>query len=230
MVGVRAEEMLAVAAHELQGPLTAVHGYAQLILRIAEEEAVSERIVRATEMILIQATRGSRLVGGLLDASRAENLRPQLRKQRLNLVELLVRVVSEQQRGAERHELRLEAPGRSLHAEVDGDLIEQALTNLIGNAIKYSPDGGEVLIQLVRAGAGRAAISITDSGIGIVPEEQELVFGRFYRGYNPSVRSVGGLGLGLYLCRKIASEHNGELTLHSAPHQGSTFTLVLPLR
>jgi signal transduction histidine kinase len=230
MSGDSAAEVLAMAAHELRGPLTAVHGYAQLILRIADEESASQRIVRAAEMILMQAARGSRLIGGLLEAGRTESLRPQLRRRRVNLVELLVRVVAEQQRVSEHHVLRLEAPGRSLHAEVDGDLIEQALLNLIGNAIKYSPDGGEVLVQLVRAGAGRAAISVTDNGIGIAPEEQALVFERFYRSQNSAARAAGGMGLGLYLCRRIAAEHNGDLTLWSAPHQGSTFTLALPLR
>jgi signal transduction histidine kinase len=228
--------MFAAVAHELQSPLAAIHGYAQLILQVAGSEASNPLIVRAAEAILQQASRGRRLVGGLLDAGSSAELAPRLRRRRVELGELLRRVADEQQRSAERHRLHLDLAAQAIHAYIDADLVEQAFANLISNACKYSPDGGTVLVRLrpqaLEGQEGRecwAAISVTDNGLGIAPEEQALIFERFYRSRNPAVRAVGGLGLGLYLSQAIVASHGGKLLVQSALRQGSTFTIFLPL-
>ncbi len=115
-------------------------------------------------------------------------------------------------------------------AQVDPRRIEQVLSNLIGNAIKYSPEGGPIEISIREdVETDAALISVRDSGIGIPAHQQSLVFGRFARADNARAYGIGGTGLGLYLCRELIERHGGRTWFESAEGQGSTFFIALPL-
>ncbi len=110
----------------------------------------------------------------------------------------------------------------------DRDKLGQALHNVVGNALKYTPLGGKVDVK-VDASSGRLTVDIIDSGYGIAPEEQELVFEKFYRAKDTRVHGIVGTGLGLPLAREVARLHGGDLTLRSELNKGSTFTLSVPI-
>ena len=126
---------------------------------------------------------------------------------------------------SDRHQLRLE--GKSAVAPVDRDRMHQVLVNVVDNAIKYSPAGGEVRITVFQE-PDYAGFRVADPGIGIAPEEHELIFGRFTRGSSSTSGKFTGLGLGLFLCKCIVEEHGGHIRIDSAPGRGSTFEVVLP--
>jgi signal transduction histidine kinase len=111
---------------------------------------------------------------------------------------------------------------------VDPDRVRQLLHNLIENAIKYSPEGGEIVITL-GVSPGEAVINVSDRGIGVLPEDLPNLFERFHRGKNVDDRRFHGLGLGLYICRTIVEEHGGRIWATSELGQGTTFHVVLPL-
>jgi signal transduction histidine kinase len=132
--------------------------------------------------------------------------------------------------------MRLLSQGHEIETKVEGtapivadrDRIEQVLENLVGNAIKYSPEAGRIEMSL-RVNGANAIISVRDHGIGIAPGEVEKIFGLFYRSPDPRADHVGGLGLGLYISREIVSRHHGRLWAERNPDAGTTFHVTLPL-
>jgi signal transduction histidine kinase len=129
-----------------------------------------------------------------------------------------------------RHALEMLLPASPLIVHVDAVRIEQVLINLIENAIKYSPQGGPIAIQLRKDEMTHSAcLSVTDHGIGIPDHQQAQIFGRFMRAENTQIWGIPGTGLGLYLCREVVELHQGQLTFTSKVDQGSTFVLSLPL-
>jgi signal transduction histidine kinase len=126
------------------------------------------------------------------------------------------------------HRLTLDLPDRRVRVNVDQDRTKTIITNLISNALKYSPAGGEVTCQ-VRARAGIARVSVTDEGLGIAQESMPTLFTRFGRVITPETEHLKGTGLGLYLGRQLARIQGGDITVMSEPSKGSTFTLQLPL-
>ncbi len=147
-----------------------------------------------------------------------------------DLVALVQRVVTRLQMTTDRHTLSVSTVVEHLVAPVDPRRIEQVLSNLIGNAIKYSPEGGPIEISMREdVGAETAFISIRDAGIGIPAHQQTLIFGRFARADNARAYGLGGTGLGLYLCRELIERHGGRIWFESAEGQGSTFFIALPL-
>ena len=130
----------------------------------------------------------------------------------------------------ERHHIEVVAETEYVVACIDPPRVEQIISNLLLNAIKYSPEGGRVTIA-VRADTpdGEAVISVRDQGIGIPPAQQALIFGRFIRADNARDRGIAGTGLGLYLCRELVERHGGRIWFDSTEGQGSTFFVALPL-
>jgi signal transduction histidine kinase len=133
--------------------------------------------------------------------------------------------VAESQQTTRRHVIELEAPD-SLLLEVDGARLQRALSNLLGNAIKYSPDGGSVRVT-IREHAGAAEIMITDQGVGIPAADLERVFGRFERGSNVTGR-FAGTGIGLASAQRIVEQHGGTISASSVLGAGTTITIILP--
>jgi signal transduction histidine kinase len=168
------------------------------------------------------------LVDELLDVSRIESGRVEFHLAPIDLYELVAEVVGRMRMTTDRHTLTLTGvgPGRAI-VSADHDHIEQVMNNLISNAIKYSPAGGEVAISVETDGA-TARVSVRDWGVGVPQSELESIFGLFYRVQEGEARHVGGMGLGLYISREIVTRHGGRVWAESAPGQGSTFHVELP--
>jgi signal transduction histidine kinase len=147
-----------------------------------------------------------------------------------NVVPLAQRVATLLQQTTTRHQVEVHTTHTQLVADIDPGRIEQVLTNLLDNAIKYSPQGGRVIISLQEERAAQAVkISVQDSGIGIPKEQHGQIFGRFMRADNALAWGISGTGLGLYLCRELIEQHEGHLLFESEEGVGSTFFLTLPL-
>jgi signal transduction histidine kinase len=126
------------------------------------------------------------------------------------------------------HKIRIRCPDRPVQVRVDGERVKTIVSNLVSNAIKYSPDGGPVEVDLINNG-GIARVSVKDRGVGIAKEDLPILFTRFGRISTPETDHLPGTGLGLYLGRQLARLHGGEITVDSDPGRGSTFTLHLPI-
>ena len=229
-------QFLSMASHELRTPLTAVSGFIQVarrrITRASEASAPdwTQEATRAAETLELaqrQARRLGRLVDELLDVSRLQLGRVELHQRDLDLVQSLKEVVDRMRLLHTGHAFELEAGDGSALVRADADRVDQVFENLLGNAVKYSPNGGAVTIRMLADGAD-AHISVTDHGIGIAADELENVFNIFYRSPDPRAGHVGGLGLGLYISREIVNRHGGRMWAESGP-DGSTFHVVLPL-
>lgn len=232
-------QFLSMASHELRTPLTAVSGFIQVarrrILRELGGDDMPQRArdeaTRAAETLELaqrQSRRLARLVDELLDVSRLQLGRVELRRDELD-VAALVREVAERTRIADADALvELALPEGPLRILGDQDRLEQILENLVGNALKYSPEGGRVRIG-ARADGPDAHVTVADEGIGIAAEELGRIFDLFYRSPDPRANHVGGLGLGLYISREIVTRLGGSLWAESEPGRGSTFHVRLPL-
>ncbi len=224
------EEFISTASHELKTPLTTVKGYLQLINRqLRREDFSPERLVRFTRELETQVRRLEDLVSDLLDVSRIQQGRLELRLEQFNLVELASDVLSRFEYAPERssnHELSLIAP-EPIEGSWDRGRLDQVLTNLVSNALKYSPDGGEIIIRVSRFG-DFAQVAVSDNGIGIGPSERASLFQPFTRGRNLKPK-ISGTGLGLYITQRIVENHRGTIFVKSQPGQGTTFTVQLPV-
>jgi two-component system, NtrC family, sensor histidine kinase KinB len=223
------EEYLALISHDLRTPLTAVQAEAQLLQRqfIRDGNADSPHVKR-TQAIVANARRMNAMIQELLESSRLESGTMKLRSQPLELVELVDDIVSHI--GSHRVRVQLPASTRPIKVIVtaDAERVERVLTNLITNALKYSPSSSHVTIRVQRQ-RGQAVVSVVDKGAGIPREELARLFQRFTRGRAGSRADVAGLGLGLYIARLIVEAHGGQLWAESALDKGSTFSFSLPL-
>ena len=231
-------QFLSMASHELRTPLTAVSGFMQIARRrvvhlagaadippALREEA--QKADETLEMANRQAKKLARLIDELLDVSRLQQGRVEMRLAEIDLADV-VREVAER--------ISLLSKGHAIVAKIEGaapivadrDRIEQVLENLVGNAIKYSPENGRIEVSMRMNGAN-AVVSIRDEGIGVAPGEVEKIFGLFYRSPDPRADHVGGLGLGLYISREIVSRHHGRLWAERNADAGTTFHVTLPL-
>ncbi len=220
------DEFVSIAAHELRSPIATLRGYAQLAALSATRPDAPD-LAQAAAKILRQADRLNRMVSDLLDISRIQTGRLELVQADLDMP-ALVRNVAEQQRASH--------PTREIFFQIDGDppvvraddqRIQQVLVNLLDNALKYSPDGGDVRIRLWHEADGVCA-TVTDKGVGIPQHEQQMLFQRFYRGRTNAHR-FSGLGVGLYISHRIIIDHGGRMWVESVAGQGSTFGFALPV-
>lgn len=222
------EAFLSIAAHELRTPLTALLGNAQVLeRRSARDTAFVERDQRNLSAIIAQGNRLNRLIELLLDVSRLQQDRLQLDLQPVDMSMVVDRVVSEIVPALSEHELRVEVESGVL---VLGDelRLEQVLHNLLGNAVKYSPQASPITIRLSKNADG-ARLAVIDQGIGIPAHEQSQVFEQFFRASNINAKRISGLGVGLYLVYEVITRHGGSVAVESTEGRGSTFTIVLPL-
>ena len=221
------DEFLSVAAHELKTPITSLRGYAELLMRRVESGRISDskEIVRALETIDRQADRLAILVNQLLDISRLDQGTLRLDRQVVDLAALVRRVVGTMQASTSRHILTLRAPP-SLPAFVDPARMEQVLYNLVDNAIRYSPEGGPVEVEVSTPTPDTVRISVRDYGMGIPPEQRPYLFTRFFKA--GVKRPAGGLGLGLYIGQRLVALHGGTLTAEFPEDGGSRFIVTLP--
>ncbi len=221
------DEFLAIASHELRTPLTPLRLGVQRAIRLLQgEQPPTEEVLARLTVTDRQVVRLTRLVESMLDMSRLTRGTLQLESAPCDLGEL-VREVEERSREVVRQ------AGCTLDVRVEGSVVvrgdrlrlEQVLENLLSNAMKYG--AGSPIHLSCRAEGGRALLSVEDEGIGIAPEDQQRIFGRFERAV--PVRNYGGFGLGLYILREIAEAHGGSVSVESAPGRGARFTVSLPL-
>jgi signal transduction histidine kinase len=227
------DEFLAAATHDLKTPLAAIKGQAQLLRRrAAGGPAGPADLASGLARIDAAATRMNRLVEELLDVAQlriGQALR--LQKQPTDLVALARAIAAEQQHGAPHHRLEVATVLPQLVGRWDRDRLERVLTNLLGNAVKYSPSGGEITICVGKetdAAGEWAVLAVRDQGIGVPAADLPHIFEPFYRAANTR-GTVRGSGLGLASARQIAAQHGGRLTVVSEEGAGSTFTVRLPL-
>lgn len=250
------DDFLAVAAHELRSPLAAVRGYTDLLVRREQRRSDEDSPeLRGLTILAQQVTHMLRMVDNILDVSRLDADQISLQLQRTNLVSLIQQVIEQQRPVAGDRELVLESAVQELSIICDPLRIRQVLTNLISNAIRYSPPATTVCVGLdihratqlsglhpaflsarpTRGGAGQeqpddqellAVISVEDQGAGISEEQWARLFKRYARGHE---RRGEGLGLGLYLSREFVVRHGGAIWAESREGQGATFYVALPL-
>lgn len=228
------DKFLSLASHELRTPITSLRGYAQLLLRQFRRGTVDpERLQRALHLIDHQSEKLSRLAMQLLDSSRIESGQLVLEKSPADLAALVRELVESTQQVLlinapvlqVEHTLTLDAP-ESLEVLADRMRLEQVVTNLLDNAIKYTPNGGPIQVRVWREPDGCAVCSVQDTGIGVPAAHRDLIFDRFYQVQkrdNPS-----GMGLGLYVSRQIVEMHGGTLRAEFPPGGGSIFLVEIP--
>jgi signal transduction histidine kinase len=221
------EEFISAAIHEIKTPVTVIKTSAQLMHRISP----AQRDARYPDLLARidrQCNRLTRLVTGVLEVLRLEQQAVELRLRRTDLAELVARVVDEMQEFSARHRLRI-IRNDPMEAMVDPDRIEQVLANVIDNAIKYSPSGGDVEIES-RLDDGSMRVMVHDRGIGIPRGMQGRVFERFYRAHAGTPYDlVTSLGVGLYLSRELVVRHGGQMWFESEEGRGSRFFFAIPL-
>jgi signal transduction histidine kinase len=228
---VRARDaFLAIAAHELRTPVTALKGTAQLVLRQHALGRLDQaRLETQLGRLSASADRLEALTSDLLDVARLRTGQLPLDCVPLDLPALLGEAVARAQESSDgQHRITLEVADDLAPVPADAARLDQVLTNLLENAVKYSPDGGTVSVG-VQATEGGVQVSVRDEGIGLPPGSTEVIFEPFGRATNAAQRHLPGLGLGLYICRGIVTRHGGQLWAESpGPGQGTTFYLWLP--
>jgi len=223
------DTFLTILAHELRTPLTSLLGTAQLLLRRAQREgAIADRDRRSLEVIVEQAARLNDMVSFQLDISRLHTDQLQIERAPVDVTALAKLVVEEVLPTISHHRIIYGGPDTPLLVEGDRPRLIQVFHNLVQNAIKYSPAGGEVRVQVERANR-TVRIAISDQGIGIPQAELPRLFQRFYRASNVDERQISGLGVGLYLVKELVTLHRGTVEVMSKEGHGSTFIITLPL-
>jgi PAS domain S-box-containing protein len=225
------DEFLSVAAHELKTPMTSLRGYAQLLAReYARAEASPERARRAAHTIQVQSDKLARLVAQLLDVSRLQSGKLAIERTPTDVSDLLRGIVETTRTQLKDHTLLARLPS-DLWAQIDPLRVEQVVTNLIDNAIKYSPEGGQIDLTLECDRQENALrISVRDRGVGVPPEHRAHIFDRFYQAHaGGALTSMAGMGLGLYISRQIVELHDGTIEAEFPDDGGTRFVVTLPL-
>jgi two-component system sensor histidine kinase VicK len=223
----RKNDFIAIVSHELKTPLTLMRSYVQMALMKAVERADA-----STEKMLVRAEtqthKMASLIQNFLDLSRLEEAKMTLNVSQFSLLDLIGEVLNDTLVLSPSHHIEYE-PGSEIRISADREKISQVLINLLGNAIKYSPEGTTVKIgyKLERESI---IFSVTDQGHGIAKADQARLFERFYRVNDQPQYRVPGFGIGLYLVSEILKLHHGEVGVQSEVGKGSTFYFVLPCK
>lgn len=235
------DDFLSIASHELKTPLTSLRGYTQLLhQRLLGIGPTDERVLRYLTTIDNQTRRVAELVDTLLDVSRLDAGRLQLRRDLFDLIALVREAATQIGELSSRHTFVVLAEVPTLVGDWDRDRVEQIVVNLLSNAVRYSPDGGEITVTVgvrpregAKAGEQDAVVRVRDTGVGIAQDQLEPIFERFHRVHEGALRGFAdaqrGMGMGLFLSREIAQRHGGQLRAESeGSGRGATFILTLP--
>jgi two-component system phosphate regulon sensor histidine kinase PhoR len=222
-------EFVSSVSHELRTPLTSIKGFIRTLLDDREGYYDRETQMEFYTIIDTECDRLVRLINDLLNVSRIESGRAlDLQLKEVNLRGLIEKVVASQKAYTSRHQFAATIAADLPSITADEDKLDQVLTNLVSNAIKYSPEGGTITIAASKADDSGVEVSITDQGVGIPKEHQEKIFARFHRVDNRTSREAGGTGIGLYLVKHLVEAHGGQIRVESQPGKGSVFTFTLP--
>jgi PAS domain S-box-containing protein len=226
-----AEEMkstfVSVISHELKTPVSLIKGYASTLAR-EDAHWNAETLREGLQVIGEESDRLNGLIDNLLDASRIQAGGVRLEKSDINIPRLAQKVVDSFRHQTDKHTFTLDFPPDFPVVVADEERLRQVFNNLINNAIKYAPDGGEIRVGGWQEG-DEVIVFVADQGIGIPEEEQDKLFQRFYRVDSSLRRKTQGAGLGLFLCRSIIEAHGGRIWLRSAPGKGATVFFSLPI-
>jgi signal transduction histidine kinase len=223
------QRFIADASHELRTPLAVLRGETEVAL--AKQRSTVE-YQESLSLIQEEAERLSRIVEDLFILARQPIDAPAtLIRERVSLNDAVKDCARAAQVLATRKSVRLATQNNSsaIHLNGDKELIMRMILNLLDNAVKYTPAGGEISLALTRQN-GNAEIVVRDTGIGIPEVDRQRIFDRFYRVDKARSRALGGAGLGLSIVRWIVEVHGGEIHIESSPGRGSTFTVDLPLK
>lgn len=220
-------EFVSLVSHELRAPLTNIKGAVELLLDNLEilEGSRGWELLQVTDS---EVGRLSRLVQGVLEVTRIEAGQLGVQQQPLDPQHHLEKAVRQLSLRAPEHEFVLPEPDHVPSILADPDRLDDILTNLLDNAVKYSPEGGRIILQAQPA-ADQMVISVRDQGIGIPPEQMDSVFEKFHRVDMSDSRQSYGYGLGLYITRKLVEAHGGQIWVESKPGKGSRFCFTMPL-
>jgi signal transduction histidine kinase len=224
------DEFLSVVSHELKTPLTTLLGYADALKRRAmraEPYLLDERDRRTLQIIIDQSHRLNLLIESLLDVTRIGDGRLAIDLQPLDLCELAQQTVAKLRPTLTKHTVELICGAGPLVVNGDRLRLEQALQNLLQNAIKYSPGGGQITVCVEHQG-GHVALIVRDQGIGIPAAAQAELFQRFYRAENATAAKIKGMGVGLYVVNEIVTLLGGTVEVSSVEGAGAAFTMRFP--
>jgi PAS domain S-box-containing protein len=229
----RKDDFIRMASHELKTPVTSIKGYVQLLLtmfrdyEVDKENISSDTIQTSLSTIDKQIIKLNRLMSELLDLSRIDSGKLELKMQNFDVNDL-VRETVDDLRQTTRHEILIKN-----NAECklfgDKDRIGQVLLNLLTNAIKYSPKTHSIEVDVQQPSKNIISISVRDQGIGIDKKDHEKIFERFYRVEGKTEQTYPGFGIGLFIASEIINRHNGTISVESEKSKGSTFTFTLPV-
>ncbi len=222
-------EFVSNVSHELRTPMTAIQGYTDL-LHAEAVGPINDKQKRFLKIIKSNAERLTALINDLLDISRVETGRVRFEPRPTQIGEVISDVVNALagQAEAKHQSLTYEVVAGLPNVMGDRDRLNQVLTNLVGNAIRYTPEGKKIEIRAY-AVEGAVRVDVRDTGIGIAPEDLGHIFERFYRADHPLVQEAGGSGLGLSIVKMFVEMHGGRVWVESEQGKGSTFTFILPV-
>jgi len=219
-------EFLSTAAHELRPPLTSILGFSEILL---ERKLDKERQNRFLKIIHKEAVGLANLINDLLDVSRIESGQVfKIKKTPFELRKIILKNVDLFRSQTDKHDFEVNIPGELASIEVDKDKIDQVMENLIGNAVKFSPQSGKITVSIEQA-EKEVKISVADTGMGIPKKDLPHIFERFYRVDNTFIRAIEGAGLSLAIAKYIVESHGGKIWAESKVGKGSTFSFTLPL-
>jgi signal transduction histidine kinase len=228
-------EFVSVVSHELRTPLTSILGYTELLL--ARDFAPAEQR-EFVQTVYTEANHLSQIVEDLLGFSRLEAGKVRLNQWTVSLRQLITELTAQLSiHLTSRHRMLIDMPDKLPPAFVDRDKIKQVLFNLLTNAAKYSPRGGQICLAISEASSlppdhpsGQfLTVAVSDQGIGIPKEDLPRIWDRFYRVDNSNTRRIGGTGLGLSIAKALVELHGGRIWAESTPGEGSTFTFTIPI-
>lgn len=221
-------DFVSIATHELKTPVTSLKVYAELLRRrfARENNDFSEAQMKKMSS---QLDRLTNLISDMLDATKIDAGKLHMQEERFNFDALVTEITEELQRTTEKHTLHIKGQTKK-HIIADRERTGQVLTNLISNAIKYSPNAKKIEIQARAEREGFVKVCVRDFGVGIPKRKQDKLFERFYRISGPKENTFPGLGLGLYISSEIVKRQGGRIWVESESGKGSTFCFMLPLK
>jgi PAS domain S-box-containing protein len=220
-------DFVGVASHELKTPVTSMKAYVQILQRKLERKGETET-AQSLARIDAQIDRLNSLIKDLLDVTQIEAGRLEMSPSTFDYCELVRETVEVTQLTTEKHTITINRCS-GIRVRGDRDRVGQVLINLLGNAIKYSPNGGTIEVDVKRTGQ-TVTTGVTDHGIGVPEDLRERLFERFFRVDGETARNFSGLGLGLFICGQIIMQMKGKIWVESEPGKGSTFFFTLPAK
>lgn len=223
------DELLSLASHQMRTPATGVKQYVGMVLQgFAGKVPAKQRVL--LEKAYASNDRQLRIINEILHMAKIGSGRIVLSKQPTSLNELVNDIVSEQKPDIEsaNHKIKINLPKKPVVVSADVHMLRMSIENILSNAIKYTPAGGQITIT-VGSSKNRAFVSIEDTGVGISTADINRIFDQFSRLHNDMSQQVGGTGIGLYLSKHLAELHGGSVDVQSRPSLGSVFTISLPL-